>query len=67
MQSANATLALGASPIMSNANEEMGDLGAITGSVLINIGTLKSDAIDAMKSAGVCSITLPATRSTARY
>ncbi|GJJ06485.1 hypothetical protein Clacol_000677 [Clathrus columnatus] len=39
-QSANATLALGASPIMSNASEEMSDLSKIIGGLLINIGTI---------------------------
>ncbi|KAG8764212.1 hypothetical protein FRC12_008235 [Ceratobasidium sp. 428] len=43
-QSANATLALGASPIMATAPEEMDDLGAVIGGLLINFGTITSKA-----------------------
>ncbi|OJA07842.1 hypothetical protein AZE42_06359 [Rhizopogon vesiculosus] len=39
-QSANATLALGASPIMATASEEMHDLSRIPGALLINFGTI---------------------------
>lgn len=39
-QSANATLALGASPIMATAPEEMHDLSRIPGGLLINFGTI---------------------------
>lgn len=39
-QSANATLALGASPIMATASEEMHDLSRIPGGLLINFGTI---------------------------
>lgn len=39
-QSANATIALGASPIMSSAPEEMYDLSRILGALLINFGTV---------------------------
>ncbi|KAH7927492.1 Hydroxyethylthiazole kinase [Leucogyrophana mollusca] len=40
-QSANATLALGASPIMATAPEEMYDLSRVPGALLINFGTVK--------------------------
>lgn len=40
-QSANATLALGASPIMATAPEEMADLSLAIGSLLVNFGTIK--------------------------
>lgn len=40
-QSANATLALGASPIMATAPEEMEDLSRVLGALLINFGTIK--------------------------
>ncbi|KAF9244868.1 Hydroxyethylthiazole kinase family-domain-containing protein [Melanogaster broomeanus] len=40
-QSANATLALGASPIMATAPEEMYDLSRVLGALLINFGTVK--------------------------
>ncbi|CCM00421.1 uncharacterized protein FIBRA_02451 [Fibroporia radiculosa] len=49
-QSANATLALGASPIMANAPEEMADLGKAIGGLLINFGTIQS--LDGMLIAG---------------
>ena len=41
-QSANATIALGASPIMATSPEEMEDLANIPGGLLINFGTLTS-------------------------
>jgi len=40
-QSANATLALGASPIMATAVEEMEDLCKVPGALLVNIGTIE--------------------------
>ncbi|KAF8606267.1 Hydroxyethylthiazole kinase [Ceratobasidium sp. AG-I] len=43
-QSANATLALGASPIMATAPEEMEDLGKVIGGLLVNFGTITSKA-----------------------
>ncbi|PCH43723.1 Hydroxyethylthiazole kinase [Wolfiporia cocos MD-104 SS10] len=49
-QSANATLALGASPIMANAPEEMADISKIEGALLINMGTVQ--ALDGMLEAG---------------
>ncbi|EJF65143.1 Hydroxyethylthiazole kinase [Dichomitus squalens LYAD-421 SS1] len=49
-QSANATIALGASPIMATAPEEMGDLGKVAGSLLVNFGTIQN--LDGMLVAG---------------
>lgn len=49
---ANGLLAIGASPIMSNAIEEMEELATICGGVSINIGTLTTPQIDAMLAAG---------------
>ncbi|ELU45074.1 Hydroxyethylthiazole kinase family domain-containing [Rhizoctonia solani AG-1 IA] len=43
-QSANATLALGASPIMATAPEEMEDLSKVAGGLLINFGTITNKA-----------------------
>lgn len=43
-QSANATLALGASPIMATAPEEMEDLAKVAGGLLVNFGTVTSKA-----------------------
>ena len=39
-QSANATLALGASPIMATSPAEMEDLSKFTGALLVNFGTI---------------------------
>jgi thiamine-phosphate diphosphorylase / hydroxyethylthiazole kinase len=39
-QSANATLALGASPIMATASAEMEDLSRVSGALLVNMGTV---------------------------
>lgn len=49
---ANALLAIGASPIMAHAVEEMEEMSAITSSLVINIGTLSKSWIDAMIVAG---------------
>ncbi|KAF5393197.1 hypothetical protein D9757_000533 [Collybiopsis confluens] len=51
-QSANATIALGASPIMATTAQEMEDLSKISGSLLINIGTLVTSAYEGMMLAG---------------
>lgn len=49
---ANGLLALGASPIMSNAPQEMDELATIASAVVINIGTLNMPQITAMLAAG---------------
>ncbi|MEM1593756.1 MAG: hydroxyethylthiazole kinase [Archaeoglobaceae archaeon] len=46
--SANTTLALGASPIMAHAKEELEDLVSIADAIYINIGTLDSIWIESM-------------------
>lgn len=51
-QSANATIALGASPIMSALAEEMEDLSKINKALLVNIGTLVPTAYEGMMAAG---------------
>ncbi|KAF9071660.1 thiamine biosynthetic bifunctional enzyme Thi4 [Rhodocollybia butyracea] len=51
-QSANATIALGASPIMATTAQEMEDLGRVSGSLLVNIGTLVPTSYDGMMEAG---------------
>ncbi len=48
---ANALLALGASPIMSHAVEEMAELVAISGGVVINLGTVAPEYLAAMEPA----------------
>jgi hydroxyethylthiazole kinase len=49
---ANVLLAMGASPIMAHAPEEMADITAIASSVVINIGTLSKTWIESMMLAG---------------
>lgn len=48
---ANALLALGASPIMSHAVEEMAELVAISGAVVVNLGTVAPEYLAAMAPA----------------
>lgn len=48
---ANALLAIGASPVMAHAAEEVEELVAISGALVINIGTLSSPWIAAMRLA----------------
>lgn len=43
-QSANVTLALGASPIMATAAREMEDLSKVSGALLVNFGTIADKA-----------------------
>jgi hydroxyethylthiazole kinase len=49
---ANALLAIGASPVMAHAEEEVGEMAAIARSLVINIGTLSTPWIAAMFKAG---------------
>ena len=49
---ANALLAIGASPVMAHAQEEVEDLVAIASSLVLNIGTLSTPWIGAMFKAG---------------
>lgn len=49
---ANALLAAGASPVMAHAVEEMKDMTAIAGALMINIGTLDAQWIEGMLAAG---------------
>jgi len=55
-QSANVTLALGASPIMATELREMEDLSRICNALLVNIGTMRSDAKESMLRAGNLSV-----------
>ncbi len=45
---ANALLALGASPVMAHAREEAADMAALAGAVVLNIGTLSPSWVEAM-------------------
>jgi hydroxyethylthiazole kinase len=51
-ETANATLALGALPVMAHAREEVEEMVALAGALVINIGTLSPHWIDAMLAAG---------------
>jgi hydroxyethylthiazole kinase len=48
---ANALLAVGASPVMSHAVEEVEDMVSIAGALVVNIGTLSAEWVKAMKLA----------------
>ena len=50
--SANALLAVGASPVMAHAAAEVADMALIAGSLVINIGTLDADWVQSMLIAG---------------
>jgi len=50
--SANALLAIGASPVMAHATEEVGEMVGLAGALVLNIGTLSRPWIDAMFAAG---------------
>ncbi len=49
---ANVTLALGAAPVMARAPEEVEELAAQAGAVVLNTGTLTVEAVDVMILAG---------------
>ncbi|MEN6355881.1 MAG: hydroxyethylthiazole kinase [Armatimonadota bacterium] len=51
-ETANATLCIGALPIMSHAVEEVEEMVGIAGALVLNIGTLTPKWIDAMELAG---------------
>lgn len=48
---ANALLALGASPVMAHAREEAAEMAALSGAVVLNIGTLSPLWVEAMREA----------------
>jgi hydroxyethylthiazole kinase len=51
-ETANATLALGALPVMAHAGEEVEEMTRIASSLVLNIGTLSGHWVDAMLLAG---------------
>ena len=51
-ETANATLALGALPVMAHALEEVEEMVTLAGALVLNIGTLSPDWIEAMLRAG---------------
>jgi hydroxyethylthiazole kinase len=51
-ETANATLALGALPVMAHAREEVAEMVRIAGALVLNIGTLSPHWVEAMLTAG---------------
>ena len=51
-ETANATLALGALPVMAHAREEVAGMARIAGALVLNIGTLSPHWVEAMLIAG---------------
>jgi hydroxyethylthiazole kinase len=51
-ETANATLALGALPVMAHAPEEVEEMVGLAGALVLNIGTLSGHWIEAMLAAG---------------
>jgi hydroxyethylthiazole kinase len=51
-ETANATLALGALPVMAHAREEVEEMTRLAGALVINIGTLSPQWVEAMLAAG---------------
>lgn len=49
---ANGLLALGASPVMAYAKEEVADMAKIAGALVLNMGTLTEEVVEAMILAG---------------
>ena len=50
--SANGLLALGASPVMADAVEEAADMAKVANAVVLNMGTLNRETVEAMLVAG---------------
>ena len=51
-ETANATLAIGALPVMAHAPEEVEEMVGLAGALVLNIGTLSASWVDAMLIAG---------------
>ena len=56
-ETANATLALGALPVMAHAHEEVEEMVRLAGALVINIGTLSPHWVEAMLAAGLAANT----------
>lgn len=50
--SANGLLALGASPFMADAKEEVADIARMAGSIVLNMGTINANMVEVMLMAG---------------
>ena len=51
-ETANATLAIGALPVMAHAVEEVEEMASAAGALVLNIGTLSAPWVEAMLLAG---------------
>ncbi len=51
-ETANATLAIGALPVMAHAREEVEEMAAAASALVLNIGTLSPPWVEAMRAAG---------------
>ena len=51
-ETANATLAVGALPVMAHAPQEVEEMAALAGALVLNIGTLSEDWVESMVLAG---------------
>src|SRR5947199_10551965 len=51
-ETANATLAIGALPVMAHAGEEVEEMARLASSLVLNIGTLSGPWVEAMLLAG---------------
>jgi hydroxyethylthiazole kinase len=54
-ETANATLALGALPVMAHAREEVAEMAGIASALVLNIGTLSEHWVEAMLLAGAAA------------
>jgi len=54
-ETANAILALGALPVMAHAREEVEEMVALAGALVLNIGTLERAWVDSMLAAGAAA------------
>lgn len=54
-ETANATLAIGALPVMAHAREEVEQMAAVSGALVLNIGTLEPAWVEAMLLAGTAA------------
>src|SRR5918998_2220982 len=54
-ETANATLALGALPVMAHAPQEVEEMVGLAGALVLNIGTLSDDWVESMLAAGVAA------------
>jgi hydroxyethylthiazole kinase len=51
-ETANATLAIGALPVMAHALQEVGEMASVASALVLNIGTLSDEWVEAMVLAG---------------